>query len=105
VAESDLLCVLLPTLALLFELGFIVIVFRPAWTWVFLPAGILFHAGTYLLLGVGWYFNGWVATYVFFIPWEKFGGPKVFAFLALCTGKLLPFTQRRKGRKQRAHRS
>jgi len=22
---------------------------------------------------VGWYFNGWIATYIFFIPWEKLG--------------------------------
>jgi hypothetical protein len=94
VAKSDLLCVLLPTLALLFELGFIVVVFRPVWAWVFLPAGILFHAGTYLLLGVGWYFNGWVATYVFFIPWEKFDGPKVFPFLAPDAKKSLSFKQR-----------
>ena len=84
VAGSDVLCVLLPALALGFELGFILVVFRPAWAWVFLPTGVLFHAGTYLLLGVGWYFNGWVATYIFFIPWEKLA-PYV-------TG----FTQRRK---------
>jgi len=71
VASSDLWCVLLPLLALLFELGFILVVFRPAWAWLLLPAGIVFHAGTYLLLGVGWYFNGWVATYIFFIPWER----------------------------------
>jgi hypothetical protein len=85
VAGSDVLCVLLPALALGFELGFILVVFRPAWAWVFLPAGVLFHAGTYLLLGVGWYFNGWVATYIFFIPWEKTGD-----FL------VRGFTQRRK---------
>jgi hypothetical protein len=73
VSGSDVLCVLLPALALGFELGFIVVVFRPTWARVFLPAGVLFHAGTYLLLGVGWYFNGWIATYIFFIPWEKAG--------------------------------
>jgi hypothetical protein len=73
VAGSDVLCVLLPALALAFELGFIIVVFQPAWAWVLLPAGVLFHAGTYLLLGVGWYFNGWIATYIFFIPWEKVG--------------------------------
>ncbi|HEX8528541.1 MAG TPA: hypothetical protein VF646_00895, partial [Cytophagales bacterium] len=72
VARSDGLCVLLPALALGFELGFIGVVFRPAWAWVLLPAGVLFHAGTYLLLGVGWYFNGWIATYIFFVPWEYF---------------------------------
>jgi hypothetical protein len=63
--------VLLPLGALLFELGFILTVFRPKLAWVFLPAGVLFHMGTYLLLGVGWYFNGWIATYIFFIPWER----------------------------------
>ncbi len=93
VARSDVLCVLLPALALAFELGFIIVVFRPAWAWVFLPAGALFHAGTYLLLGVGWYFNGWIATYIFFIPWEKVG-----ALLAGFKG----FTQRRKERTQTA---
>jgi hypothetical protein len=73
VAGSEVLCVVLPVLVVGFELGFILVVFRPAWAWVFLPAGVLFHAGTYLLLGVGWYFNGWIATYIFFIPWEKLG--------------------------------
>ncbi len=95
VAGSDGLCVLLPALALGFELGFVLIVFRPAWAWVFLPAGVLFHAGTYLLLGVGWYFNGWIATYIFFIPWEKLG-----AYLVGFPG----FTQRRKEGTQRAQR-
>jgi hypothetical protein len=93
VAGSDVLCVLLPVLALGFELGFLLAVFQPAWAWAFLPAGVLFHAGTYLLLGVGWYFNGWVATYIFFIPWEKIGGP-VFA----------SFTQKRIERTRRAQR-
>ncbi len=73
-ARSAFLSAMLPLLALVFELGFIAIVFRPKLAWVFLPAGVLFHAGTYLLLGVGWYFNGWIATYIFFIPWERMGG-------------------------------
>jgi len=94
-AGSDVLCVLLPALALAFELGFILVVFRPAWAWVFLPAGVLFHAGTYLLLGVGWYFNGWIATYIFFIPWERLGASLV---------GFTDFTQRRKEGTQRAQR-
>jgi len=67
VAQSDGLCLLFPLLALLFQLGFVSVVFVPKLRWVFLPAGILFHAGTYLLMEVGGYVNAWVWPYVLFL--------------------------------------
>ncbi len=83
VAQSEVLCIVLPFLALLFQLGFVLIVFFPRFRWLFLPAGVIFHSGTYLLLGVGWYFNAWIYSYLFFIPWEK---AAVF-FRRIITGK------------------
>jgi hypothetical protein len=72
VAASAVLCVLLPVTALLLQLTFISIVLVPGSRWLILPAGWAFHAGTYELLGVGWYVGPWVIAYLFFIPWEKF---------------------------------
>lgn len=67
VAAQDWLCVALPLGALLFQLGFVSVVFAPRLRWVFLPAGILFHTGTYALMHVGGYVNAWVWLYVFFV--------------------------------------
>ncbi len=67
VAAQNWLCVVLPLGALLFQLGFVSVVFVPRLRWVFLPAGVLFHAGTYALMHVGGYVNAWVWLYVFFI--------------------------------------
>jgi hypothetical protein len=67
VARHDWLCVLLPASALVFQLGFISVVFWPKMRWLWLPAGVLFHAGTYLLMDVGGYVNAWVWLYVVFL--------------------------------------
>lgn len=67
VAAQNWLCVVLPLGALLFQLGFVSVVFAPRLRWVFLPAGVLFHAGTYALMHVGGYMNAWVWLYAFFI--------------------------------------
>ena len=67
VARHDWLCVLLPASALVFQLGFVSVVFWPKTRWLWLPAGVLFHAGTYLLMDVGGYVNAWVWLYVFFL--------------------------------------
>jgi hypothetical protein len=69
VAQSDLLCTILPVGAMLFQLGFSVILFFRKLTLFVLLAGIGFHAGTYILLEVGWYFNAWIFVYIFFIDW------------------------------------
>jgi hypothetical protein len=67
VAELKGLCMLLSWGVLLFEIGFVSVVFYPASRWVFLPLGILFHLGTYALLGVGGWVHFWWLCYVFFI--------------------------------------
>ncbi len=67
VARYDGLCVVLPFLALLFQLSFISILFFPKMRWVLLPAGILFHAGTFVLMGIGGVVNAWVWMYVLYL--------------------------------------
>lgn len=74
VAQSDWLCWLLPALALLFELGFISAVFVPKLRGFVLLSGIAFHAGTYLLLHVGWYVSSWIFVYIFFVNWNQVAG-------------------------------
>ncbi|MDO1446042.1 HTTM domain-containing protein [Rhodocytophaga aerolata] len=69
VAQSDVLCTILPFGAMLFQLGFCSILFFRRLTPFVLLAGIGFHAGTYILLEVGWYFNAWIFVYIFFIDW------------------------------------
>ncbi len=70
VAENDWLCVLMPLFALLFQLGFILVLFYPKLRYIFLPGGIAFHAGTVLLFSIGAYISPWVFVYIFFINWE-----------------------------------
>jgi hypothetical protein len=69
VAGSTLLCTILPLLGMLFQLGFISILFFPRLKLIILLSGIAFHTGTYLLLDVGWYVNTWIFVYIFFINW------------------------------------
>lgn len=71
VAQSNILCTVLPFAAMIFQLGFIVILFFPRLICFVLLSGIAFHTGTYLLLGVGWYFNAWIFMYIFFINWNS----------------------------------
>lgn len=61
---------LLPLGALIFQLGFIFCVFVPRLRWFFIPMGLIFHWGTFLLLGVGWWIHPWQVAYLFFIDWE-----------------------------------
>ncbi|MFT5619662.1 MAG: hypothetical protein ACI85I_002909 [Arenicella sp.] len=69
--SADWLISLAPTLAILFQLGFISIIFFPKLRCIFLPAGFLFHLGTFLLLGVGWWLHPWLLGYVFFVRWRE----------------------------------
>jgi len=71
VSQFEWLCILLQTASLLFEIGFITIVFFPKMKYVFLPVGILFHLSTFWLMGIGGWFNSWIFAYMFFIDWEK----------------------------------
>jgi hypothetical protein len=69
VARSDVLCTIFPLFALLFQLGFVFILFCPRLKALILLSGIAFHIGTYLLLEIGWYINAWIMVYIFFIDW------------------------------------
>ncbi|OJJ23711.1 hypothetical protein BKI52_05010 [marine bacterium AO1-C] len=69
-SQSDFWCVALPLVALVFQLGFISIIFYPRFKWIFLVVGITFHLNTYLLLGIGWYYSPWMLVYFFLIDWR-----------------------------------
>lgn len=65
--QFDSLMYVLPFAALAFQLGFISIIFYPKLKWVFLPAGLFFHWGTFALLGIGWWIHPWQVAYLFFL--------------------------------------
>lgn len=73
IAESDFLCVLLQTLTLTFQLGFFLVLFIPESRLIILSVGVLFHLGTFLIFGIGWYISPWVYAYIFFVDWGKIG--------------------------------
>jgi predicted DCC family thiol-disulfide oxidoreductase YuxK len=53
------------------ELTFPVVLFVPGLLWIYLPAGLGFHLGTYLLMNT--HFIWWWFTYMVFIDWDAFG--------------------------------
>lgn len=64
---------LLGTAGLLFELTFLPLILIPTtrrWVW---PAGLMFHWGTWLILGIP--FLSLQAMYVVFLPWDRAGDP------------------------------
>ncbi|WP_028982022.1 hypothetical protein [Sporocytophaga myxococcoides] len=65
------LCAALSIAAMIFQLGFICILWNEKLKWIFLPAGILFHLGTVVLLGISSIINPWIFTYIFFIQWSE----------------------------------
>ncbi|WP_157558732.1 hypothetical protein [Microscilla marina] len=71
IATSDFWCTVLPLTAMLFQLGFITIILYPRLKLTFLLTGTLFHLGTFLLFGIGWYYSPWMLVYLFFIDWES----------------------------------
>ncbi len=71
VAQHDFLCQLLPVLGIIFELGFLAVFISKFWRIIWLIAGILFHLGTFLLLGAGWYITPWTLLYIFYIFPQK----------------------------------
>ncbi len=72
VASHAWLCMVLSIGMMFFELGFILVVYVPWTRFIFLPAGILFHLGTYNLLGAGaWIHPWWLCYGVFWISTEK----------------------------------
>lgn len=67
VAHSELLCVLLPLFAMLFQLTFPATLFLKKSRYYWLGAGIVFHWGTVVLFGISSFINPWVIVYIFFL--------------------------------------
>jgi hypothetical protein len=67
VFHQDVLTTILPFAALCFQLGFISTFFIDKAKWFFIPAGILFHIGTYHLFDAGGYYSPWILVYVVFV--------------------------------------
>jgi hypothetical protein len=70
IMQSDLLCTLLPIMTLLFQVGFILVLFFKKSRWLFIPAAVIFHISTYLVFNVGGFTNPWILVLVFFIDWD-----------------------------------
>ena len=70
VAKNYLLCVVLPALALLFQLSFVLALFAPRIKPFILAAGFVFHALVYILFNIGAIIHPWVLSYIFFIDWS-----------------------------------
>jgi len=81
VLHHPLLCAVLPVAAMIFQLGFISILWNEKLKWIILPTGILFHIGTVVLLGISSIINPWIFTYLFFIQWSDLEPLKRFANL------------------------
>jgi hypothetical protein len=69
-AKNEWAALFLSTMALVFQLGSILVLFFPRLTTLFIIGGISFHAGTVLLFGIGDYFTPWLFVYIFFINWK-----------------------------------
>jgi hypothetical protein len=66
--QYPLLCALGAMGAVVFEMGFIVLVFLPRWRWLLIPIGLGFHNGTNLFMDIP--FWELQICYVAFIPWN-----------------------------------
>jgi hypothetical protein len=70
IASHTFLSSVLPVLTIVFQVGFISVIFVPKLRFVFIPLGILFHWGTVLMIGVGSFTTPWIFAYLFFIRWD-----------------------------------
>jgi len=64
VAQFDILCIFLSLAAIIFEVGFISILLLPKAKYIFLPMGVLFHTGTFVLMGIGGFPSLWWLVYI-----------------------------------------
>jgi|SRR6185437_2502787 len=69
VAKSNLLCTVLPALALLFQLSFVTALFIPRLKPFIMGTGFVFHALVHTLFNIGAIIHPWVLSYIFFIDW------------------------------------
>ncbi len=70
-AQYEWLCSFLLWMTVIFELGFILVLFIPKLKYIFIIGGIFFHWSTYIFLGVGGWLSPWVLCYVFLVDWNK----------------------------------
>lgn len=68
IAERALLCRVLSTLVLVWELSFWLVLVFPAMTWVYVAAGLLFHAGTSVAMRIHYWVYFCPVYFVFFAP-------------------------------------
>jgi hypothetical protein len=68
IAERALLCRVLSTLVLVWELSFWLVLVFPATTWVYVAGGLLFHAGTSLAMRIHYWVYFCPVYFVFFAP-------------------------------------
>lgn len=66
-AQYDLLCLLLPFFAMVFQLTFPATLFLARHRYWWPVAGVLFHWGTVVLFGISSFFNPWIVVYLFFL--------------------------------------
>jgi predicted DCC family thiol-disulfide oxidoreductase YuxK len=71
VAQYPALLKPLSVFVVVMELTFPVILFVPRLVWLYLPAGLGFHLGTFVLMNT--HFIWWWFTYMVFIDWDAFG--------------------------------
>ncbi|MFN3404938.1 MAG: hypothetical protein ACK40G_12635 [Cytophagaceae bacterium] len=69
-AKNAFLCSIIPILVILFQLGFILILFTPKLRFIFLCAGIIFHYSIVIFFDVSSFINPWIFCYIFFIDWN-----------------------------------
>lgn len=60
---------LMAAFTIVFELGFIFAILTPKYRWKAIIAGIIFHIGTWLVMGI--FFQFMIISYLSFINWEK----------------------------------
>lgn len=71
IAESPLLCVLGSWFMIIFQIGFVSILFFPKLKYIFLPAGVFFHLSTFVLMNVGGLVSYWYLVYAIYLLGEK----------------------------------
>lgn len=61
----------LAIMVLIFQLFFIVTLYKPFLLWFFIPAGIIFHISIYRVIDVGSFLHPWYLSYIFLIDFSK----------------------------------
>lgn len=68
-SQHHTLALLLSWITMFFEGTFFLILMLPSLVWLYIPMGVMLHAGMYLTMGAN--FFQWIALYAVFIPWVE----------------------------------